>query len=67
LYQGTLVPKAQELVGASEAAYMAGSVDFLRLIDAQQTLLQFRLARERSWADQQQRWAELEMLIGTDL
>jgi cobalt-zinc-cadmium efflux system outer membrane protein len=67
LYDGALVPRAQELIGASEAAYMAGTIDFLNLIDAQRTLLQFRLGRERAWADQQQRLAELEMLVGADL
>jgi len=67
LYRDVLVPRAQELVGASEAAYMAGTIDFLRLIDAQQTLLRFQLARERSRADQQQKLAELEMLVGADL
>ncbi|MCX5646258.1 MAG: TolC family protein [Phycisphaerae bacterium] len=67
LYDDALIPRAQELIGASEAAYMAGTVDFLNLISAQQALLQFRLERERSWADQQQRLAELEMLVGADL
>jgi outer membrane protein TolC len=67
LYDDVLVPRAQELIGASEAAYLAGTIDFLNLISAQQTLLQFRLERERSWADQQQRLAELEMLVGADL
>jgi outer membrane protein TolC len=67
LYDDALIPRARELIGASEAAYMAGTIDFLNLISAQQALLQFRLERERSWADQQQRLAELEMLVGTDL
>ncbi len=64
LYDEVLVPRAQELIGASEAAYLAGTVDFLNLISAQQELLQFRLQRERFWADQQQKLAELEMLVG---
>jgi len=63
LYDEALVPRAQELIGASEAAYMAGTIDFLTLINAQQQLLQFRLERERFWADQQQGLAELEMLV----
>jgi outer membrane protein, heavy metal efflux system len=67
LYRDVLVPRAEELVGASEAAYMTGTIDFLRLIDVQQTLLQFQLARERSWTDQQQSLAELEMLVGANL
>jgi outer membrane protein, heavy metal efflux system len=67
LYDDVLVPRAQELIAASEAAYLAGTIDFLNLISAQQTLLQFRLERERSWSDQQQRLAELEKLVGADL
>ncbi|MCU0917341.1 MAG: TolC family protein [Planctomycetes bacterium] len=67
LYRDVLVPRSQELVDASETAYMAGTIDFLRLIDAQQTLLRFQLARERAQVDQRQRLAELEMLAGADL
>jgi outer membrane protein TolC len=67
LYTQVLVPRARELIGASEAAYMAGTVDFLSLIDAQRTLLRFRLERERAVADRQQELAELEMLVGADL
>jgi outer membrane protein TolC len=67
LYGGVLVPKARELVGASETAYMAGTVDFLSLIDAEQTLLALRLQHERALADRQQRLAELEMIAGVEL
>lgn len=67
LYDEVLVPKAQELVGASETAYSAGTVDFLSLIDAERTLLRFRLERERARANQQQRLAELEMVVGAEL
>jgi len=67
LYGGVLAPKAEELVGASETAYAAGAVDFLDLIDAERTLLKFRLEHERAQADHQQRRAELEMLVGSQL
>ncbi len=67
LYDEALVPRAQELIGASEAAYMAGTIDFLTLINAQQQFLQFRQQRERFWADQQQGLAELEMLVEAGL
>lgn len=67
LYEEVLVPKAEELVGASETAYTVGTIDFLSLIDAQQTLLQYRLQRERAYANRWQRLAELEMLAGTGL
>jgi cobalt-zinc-cadmium efflux system outer membrane protein len=67
LYGKALVPKAEQLIGASEAAYMAGTIDFLSLIDAQQTLLEYQLEYERASASRQQRLAELEMLAGTAL
>ncbi len=67
LYWDTLVPKAQQLLSASEVAYKAGTVDFLSLIDAQRTLLNFKLLYERAGADNQQRLAELEMLAGAGL
>ena len=67
LYGGVLVPKAEELLGASEAAYLAGTVDFLSLINAQQQLLEFQLRHERAVADNRQKLAELEMLVGSDL
>jgi cobalt-zinc-cadmium efflux system outer membrane protein len=67
LYTNVLVPRARELIGASEAAYMAGTLDFLSLIDAERMLLQFRLERERALADRRQRLAELKMLVGTEL
>ena len=67
LYGDILVPKAEELVGASETAYTAWTIDFLSLIDAQQTLLQYQLLLERTRANHQQRLAELEMLVGADV
>jgi outer membrane protein TolC len=67
LFGGVLAPKAEELVGASETAYAAGTIDFLSLIDAERTLLRFRLEHERAQANRQQTLAELEMLIGAQL
>ncbi|MHC4478132.1 MAG: TolC family protein, partial [Planctomycetota bacterium] len=43
LYRDSLLPKAEELLQASELAYQGGTVDFLSLIDAQRTLLKFEL------------------------
>ena len=44
--------------------YEVITIDFLSLIDSQQTLLRFELLGERSVADSRQRLAELEMLVG---
>jgi cobalt-zinc-cadmium efflux system outer membrane protein len=67
LYGDVLVPKAEELLGASETAYLAGTVDFLSLINAQQKLLEFQLRYERAVANNQQGLARLEMLVGSEL
>lgn len=67
LYGDILVPKAVELLGASETAYKGGTIDFLSLIDAQRTLLNFQLRYERAVTNNQQKLAELEMLTGTEL
>ena len=67
LYGDILVSKAQELVQASESAYRAGTIDFLSLIDAQRMLLKYTLDHERAITNNQQKLAELEMLIGTEL
>ena len=67
LYRDTLIPKGRELLHASEAAYRQGTIDFLSLIDAQRTLLDYHLSCQRAIADNQQKLAALEMLAGTEL
>jgi len=64
LYSDTLIPKAKEMLQASEVAYQAGTLDFLSLIDAQQILLKFELLYERSVTNNLQSFAQLEMLVG---
>ena len=66
LYKDILIPKVEELLGASETAYKAGTIDFLSLINAQQKLLEFQLHYERAMTDNQQELAKLEMLVGAD-
>jgi len=67
LYGDILVSKAEELVQASEAAYRAGTIDFLSLVDAQRMLLKYRLDYERAVTEHRQKLAELEMLVGREL
>jgi len=67
LYGDILVSKVEELVQASESAYRAGTIDFLSLIDAQRMLLRYTLDHERAITNNQQKIAELEMLIGREL
>jgi outer membrane protein TolC len=67
LYRETLIPKAEEQLRSSEAAYRGGNADLNTLLDAQRTLTDYRLSYQRALADNRQKLAELEMLAGTDL
>lgn len=67
LYGGTLVPRARHALEATEAAYRAGKVGFIELIDSQRTLLEFELARERAAADQAAAAARVSALAGEPL
>jgi len=67
LYRRVLIPKAEESLKVTEAAFRSGKADFGDLIDAQRVRLEFQLTRERALADRAKRLAELEMLVGRDL
>lgn len=64
---GDIIPKTEQLVTASQSAYKAGTVDFLSLIDSQRMLLQYNLDYYRAVTDNQQKLAEMEMLVAADL
>ena len=66
LYEDLLIPKAKEMLNASESAYTAGNVDFLSLIDSQRTLLEFQLSYEREVTNNLQEKASIEMFTGED-
>lgn len=67
LYKNVIIPKAKEMLVASESAYQSGAVDFLSLIDAQRMLLRYELFYERRLAENAQKLAKIEMLAGTHL
>jgi outer membrane protein TolC len=64
LYEGTLIPKAEESLRASLAGFRTGGVGFLDLLDTERTLLEFALAAERARADRGRALAELNRLVG---
>ncbi|MCB9799239.1 MAG: TolC family protein [Candidatus Omnitrophica bacterium] len=64
LYRDALVPKAEQMLNASETAYSSGGIDFLYLIDSERTLLEFQLGYYQAIRNYEQRLAELEMMIG---
>lgn len=67
LYRDTLVPKADESLKATEAAFRAGTSSFLDLVDAERALLEFQLSHQRARVNRSQRLAELEMLVGREI
>ncbi|MFC1675633.1 TolC family protein [Planctomycetota bacterium] len=67
LYRNVIIPKAREMLAASETAYRAGSIGFLSLIDAQRELLKYELYYHRTLAERSQKLAMIETLAGTSL
>jgi cobalt-zinc-cadmium efflux system outer membrane protein len=67
LYQNTLIPNAEEALNVTLEAFQAGTRSSLDLIDAEKTLLEFELSYIRALADQAQRLAELEWLLGKEI
>lgn len=67
LYRDTLIPKAEQSLGVANEAFRTGGADFLDLIDAERTLLEFSLSYERALADRAQALAQMEMLAGREI
>ena len=67
LYRDTLIPKADQALNVTQQAFETGKASFLDLIDAQRTLLEFRLAYERALTNRAQRLAEIEMITGEEV
>ncbi len=60
-YEEQIVPKARETFRISEQLYAQGQIDFLRLLQAQKTLLEAELARIDA---QEQRWRAAATIAG---
>lgn len=67
LYKNTLIPRAEQSLGASLTSYQAAKGSFADLINTQRTLLEFELNHIRAMATQAQRLAEIESLVGDEL
>lgn len=64
LLRDLLVPRAQQTVEVSTAAYRAGELEFTALIDNWRNWLEFSLDYHRALAGLEQRFADLQQLIG---
>jgi cobalt-zinc-cadmium efflux system outer membrane protein len=67
LYRDGLVPKAEEALNASYAAYEAGQIGFIGLLDTQRQLLAFSLELEAARTNSAKRLAELELITDKEL
>ena len=64
VYQGRLLPTAQQSVDSARASYVAGSLDFLRLVESQRKSLDIQEAYYEAMAEYHRRLAELDRVVG---
>lgn len=67
IYRSSVLPQADQALRVAEAGYQANKTSFLDLLDAQRSLLGFRLEYYQLLADYEQRAAELERVVGKEL
>jgi outer membrane protein, heavy metal efflux system len=67
LYERTVIPQAEATVTSALAAYRAGTVDFMTLLDDRMTANNYRQELFALEAEQGKAWADLEMLLGREL
>jgi len=63
LLQELLIPKAQRSLEIARAAYLAGKTDFFNLLDAERSLLEFRLSEIDARTQRELTLSELSLLI----
>ena len=64
LYRGSVIPQAEEALKIAQSGYQAEKTDFMDLLDAQRTLLDFRMDYYRYVVDYQTWLARVEQLTG---
>ncbi len=63
LLQNSLLPKAKQSLDVARSGYSTGSTDFINLIDAQRTLLEFRLAEVEARIKRELALADLSLQV----
>ena len=64
LYRGSVIPQAEEALKIAQSGYQAEKADFMDLLDAQRTLLDFRMDYYRYVVDYRTWLARVEQLSG---
>ena len=67
VFESKILPAAQDNLHAAQSGYEAGTVDFLRLIEAQRQLLDLREKYQMAVTDFHRRAAELSRAVGQDV
>jgi hypothetical protein len=67
LYRHSLLPQANQAVEATASSYRTGKSDFLSFLDAERTLLKFRLEEQRALRNLRIELARLEQIAGRPL
>jgi outer membrane protein, heavy metal efflux system len=67
IYRTSVLPQAEQALRVAEVGYQANKSSFLDLLDAQRSLLNFRVEYYQFLADYEQRVAELERIVGRPL
>jgi outer membrane protein TolC len=63
LLREQLIPKAQRSLEIARSAYLSGKTDFFNLIDAERSLLEFRLSEIDARTQRELTLSELSLLI----
>ncbi len=67
LYRTTVIPQAEASLRVAEAGYRTDKVDFLKLLDSDRALIDFRLDYYKYLSKYGSDLARLERIVGTDL
>lgn len=67
VFESKILPAARDNLSAAQSGYEAGTVDFLRLIEAQRQLLDLREKSQMAVTDFHRRAAELSRAVGQDV
>jgi outer membrane protein TolC len=67
LYASAIVPQSNLALNSAIANYQVGKIDFLQLIDASMSLLEYQLKYYESIIEFHKALAQLEPLVGVDL
>jgi cobalt-zinc-cadmium efflux system outer membrane protein len=67
LYEGGIIPQAEQSLESAVISYRVSKVDFLTLLDGRMTLFKYEQELYESKAEYMMKLAQLEAAVGTDL